>query len=171
MNEKNQIRGKMAEFEEINSASQNNSIIERNVEKDAEKVISAILSKRENPRANIYPGRIYYDIASRYNGSRSLLDNTIIRLADNCGLKGIQVMLYLNNAYENFEEQRKAIGDARDYANDLNAVKNALKACNPKGGLEYSIASQTDLKTAREILDTGFFKTAEYKLNVFFAEA
>jgi len=98
-----------------------------NAYEDARKVVEAIVAKRQNPRNTlIRPDRIYVSIASSYNGSRPNLDRQIMKIAEMYGVDSITALDFLHLAYDEFEAERRALGDTRQYATDEQAVLEAI---------------------------------------------
>ncbi|MEM4230399.1 MAG: hypothetical protein QXF25_00780 [Candidatus Pacearchaeota archaeon] len=137
-------------------------VTNKNIYEDAKKVVEAVLTKQQDPRNPLKPERVYVGIASCYNGDRPKLNRQIFRIAEMYGVNGLVLVDFLNQAYQEFESERKALGDRRQYAYDEQATLKALKLINGGNNLENKIVGNGEL-------DDKYVREAETRLEAFFA--
>lgn len=152
-------QGKIANFKDSNSYLLSKF---KNIYRDAKRVVKAVLAKQQDPRNPLKPERVYVGIASCYNGDRPKLNRQIFRIAEMYGVNGLVLVDFLNQAYQEFESERKALGDNREYAYDEEATLRALKQINGENCLENNIKSYKNLGSE-------FVEKAEARLEEFFA--
>jgi hypothetical protein len=144
----------------------------QSLKQEARAIVDAVADRKADPRNTFLPvpELMYWNIASQLNGQRNLLDREIRAAARPKGMDGFQLVEYLNQGYENYLAQAKAIGDLNGVGNDeaeTNRRLDNITRIYLAGCVKPADLTPEEIKALK--IDSSFAEGAEERLAEFFA--